>query len=478
MSDFNALRDQIAQLMETEGGGWTRNRLYAEIETRTAGSPPISRATFFRWFGTPSKDATAELLACVPVLSEILGVPEHQLYHTAGVLPVELEASMSLQAAAREFRIASQRAARALSDIGLSTAGEALVADRILHHKLDYRITVWPVVRGTSAPIHLRSWIAIQPVEQMIGRQRPRTAAIERRPVPDKRNHFRYEIITDGLWRSLGLRWRDPLPIEWPYPNDRPDLLLEMPVEERDRDRPDPRRPILEPARILILSAVWGHVEPLVATLAEALHWGSYDLRNQGFSFLGDNDDLEKIQFCREVLADGSPHYVWAIAEPAGVFRKIRHELAAAAGTHLIVWVTYGELFAKTAARAFRVSPRTVAASQRAVREAVQRINQHHRILHINYDDADFRSSELTQDLDRNLIVDHVRYSAAEILNHLHDRGGPPVTGWGKRFDDLRRGGNRYAHIRPRASTVTWIEPAELKQTTAGASSRRSQASA
>lgn len=121
-----------------------------------------------------------------------------------------------------------------------------------------------------------------------------------------------------------------------------------------------------------------------MATLAEALHWGSYDLRNQGFSFLGDNEDMEKVQFCRGVLADRSPHYMWAIAEPASMFRKITHELTAAAGAHLIVWVTYGELFAKAAARAFRTGQRTVTGSQRAGQDAVQRINQHHRVLHIN----------------------------------------------------------------------------------------------
>ncbi|WP_181782753.1 hypothetical protein [Pseudonocardia pini] len=461
MGSFNLLRDEIVHLMES-GPGWTRNRLYAEIERRTDGNPPISRATFFRWFGSPPRDATAELLACVPVLAQILDTREHVLYHLAGILPVELEASMTLASAARDFRIASRAASRALSQVGLSTAGEALIVDRILHHKLDYRITVWPVVRGTSNPLHLRSWVAIQPVEPMIGRQRPRTAAIERRPVRDRREHFRYEVITDGLWRSLGLRWRDPLPIEWPYPNDPPDLLVEMAVEERDRDRPDPRRATFDPARILVLSAVWGHVEPLVSTLADALQWGSYDLRNQGFSFL--DEDTEKIQFCRETLAEAAPHYVWAIAEPASVTRALRKEIEAAADTHRIVWVSYGELFARTAARAFRLRPAAVAASRRAVRDVVARLNTRHEILHVHYADDDLRFEDRGKEsLDRNLLVDHVRYTAGEILNHLHDHGGPPITAWGPRFDDLRRGSNRYAHVPPRGTTVRLLERGSVR---------------
>ena len=186
MADLDALRDRIVELATaSRRSGYvtaTTNSLYERLAAwyrDRCEMPPISRALFYRWFGANPARPSHQLLECVPGFAALLGVEEYELFATAGLLSPGLDASLTLAHAAREVQQASRLMSRVLTETPVPSAGEAIVIDRILHHGLDYQVSVWPVVRGHARPLHLHSLIALRPLEPDHSKQRTRTAAIE-----------------------------------------------------------------------------------------------------------------------------------------------------------------------------------------------------------------------------------------------------------------------------------------------------------
>lgn len=459
-ADFDALRDAIAAL--TQERGWTRNRLFEALQRETRGEPPVSRPTFYRWFDRAAAVGPS-ILTCVPYLSDIFDVPDHVFYRAAKLLPAEEVSALALQSASRTMREAAYTALRAVDDSRLPARGEGQVLNRLIAEPMGYHYVVLPLFRGTRITLHLRSWIAFYPGTEAPQQAGSRTRIARDLRPPRLREYVRHEVVGDGLWRSLGLRWRDPVPIELDRHPGRPDLVLELPVEERNRPRPGAGSRHLGSSRILVLSALWGHFEPMVAMLADALRWGSTDVRNHGFSFT--DAGPEKIAFCRESLRDVSPHYVWALGEPGSVMRALAPAIVAAAPAHHVVWVTYGPAFARAAAEAFATRADVIRASQRWTHAVVARINADRAVLHVDYADDDVVStrSDGATFLDRNLIADHVRYSTAEILTALRGSGGPSIDSWGPRFTDLVRSGSPSAHVPQRRTSVRWLPPGSVR---------------
>jgi hypothetical protein len=454
------------------------NSLHRRFEQRfPEGKAPVSRNTLFSWFGagTARTPPSPRLIECIPALADVLDVDEFELYRAAGVLPVETTAAMALSTAAEQFRAAFQLADSALRDVGLADSGEALLLNRLLQQEkanpgLDYRIEVWPVVRGSSLPLHFRSWVILKPVEPDPRQQRPRTRDLERRSREERCRVIRSDVVGETLWRSLGLRWRYPPPLEYSG-SEPPALFIEVPVAERNR-RPsfDERRtPAVQPSRMLALSGLWSHGETLVALIADALGWGTYDLRYQGFDDDGANVGAgreQKIRFCRTKLAETLPYYAWAIPEDASVIRAVAADAVAAAGHHLVVWMTYGPGMAATAARAWLTDSASVMAAQAEATALARRINADHPVIHVDVADEDVCYTDpVTGEpaVDRNRLTDRVRYSAARILNLLRKRCyGPPIEAWGRSFADLRRGLERDPAIPDGATSVTWWDAGAL----------------
>jgi len=399
----------------------------------------------------------------VPALAEILNIKEYELYHVAGVLPREIEASLSLSAAASDLRTSFQLAWRALAGVGLSSAGEALVIDRILRNDLDFRITVWPVVRGASKPIQLHSWIVLEPVEPVMGRRRHAVETLQSLSYADRRSYIRREMITESLWCSLGLRWLpDPGP-EWPY-GPEPELCIEVPIEERNREPLPGASGQLGGVRLLALSAPFAHGELLVAFLAEALGFGSYDLRYQGFNS-PTLDVSEANRFCRQKLAENAAGYAWSIAQTAELLNSLRDAILLSSEHHLLILLTYGSIRRALAKRTWRLSDAELRSSSRLAIEIAVQVNEEKPVIWVDYEDSDYLTAPggTRRAIDFDAMIDHVRYTAAEVLNCLYlHRNGPAVDRWGDRVDDLRYGSSSRAYIPARRSRVEWYEPRTL----------------
>jgi hypothetical protein len=192
----------------------------------------VSRALFYRWFGSELGKPSHQLLECVPGFASILGVEEYELFAAAGLLRPGLDAPLTIASAARQGRQASRLIFRVLADAAVPSSGEAIIADRILHHKLDYQIAIWPVVRGHTRPLHLHSLIALRPLEPDHSKQRKKTADIERMPLYERRGHIRHHVISDGLWRSFGMMWHATDTV-WNL--GHVPLTIELPIDERNR---------------------------------------------------------------------------------------------------------------------------------------------------------------------------------------------------------------------------------------------------
>ena len=235
----------------------TTNSLYERLAAwyRQRGEvAPISRALFYQLvrravLASPSH----QLLECVPGFAALLGVEEYELFAAAGLLRPGLDAPLTIASAARQVRQASRLISRVLTEAAVPSSGEAIIADRILHHKLDYQVSIWPVVRGHARPLHLHSLIAFRPLEPDHSKQRKKTADIERMPLHERRDHIRYNVISDGIWRSFGMMWREA-DAQWNL--GKVPLTIELPIEERNR--PTARRDRLPGAAGLPASSCWG----------------------------------------------------------------------------------------------------------------------------------------------------------------------------------------------------------------------------
>jgi hypothetical protein len=469
MADMNALRDRILELA-TDGSrsGYvvsTTNSLYERLATwyRQRGEVvPISRALFYRCFGTKAGPPSHQLLECIPGFAALLGVEEYELVAAAGLLRPGLDAPLTIASAARQVRQASRLIYRVLADAEVTTSGEAIIADRILHHKLDYQIAIWPVVRGHARPLHLHSLIALKPLEPDHSKQRTKTADIERLPLDKRRDHIRYNVISDGIWRSFGMMWREAN-AEWNL--GKAPLTIELPIEERNRAPFDDVFPQLQVSRILVLGPPWGHAELMAALLADALRFGSVDLRYQGF-LQAENRHDEKRRFCVERFREAREQLVWAIAEGPQLTSQLTPELSKYGRGALVVVLSYGQRMRGLAARIFDERVRWIDQAQNQLADLALDLNRERPIIRAHLDDADVcpaAGQPRAGVVDRNLVADAMRSLTARVLNLLYDRRfGPPAAQWGDRFDDFRDPGRGQARVPESASWARWYEVEEL----------------
>jgi hypothetical protein len=464
MADVEKLRDKIVELASDPAGllrgKFNPNDLHARISRLNNGDPPVARATFYTWFGQRGVPAKQALLECVPAFAKILGVPEYELWQAAGILPPQMKTSQALASAAHDIRAAHRAVRKTLAESGLSTAGEALVVDRIMHAKLDFQIRVWPVVRGVGRPLHLHSWIVLEPIPDEGSMRRLKTSRLDGLDPEQRRAFIREEVVTVGLWRTLGLKWRDKVPAEYAHLGPQP-LFIEVPVEERNRPIPPERmHSRFQADRILVLGVPWAHAELLAALLAEALQFGSSDLRYLGFPSGREAENKDKERFCRERLAEAPSQYVWAIAQRSDMMARLRPDLLKAAPQQLVVVVTYGPGIGRFAAQALRTRPGYIERACLQVDDLASEVEALTDVVRVHIEDTDVMTStgDGAPTVDRHLMTDRIRYLAAGVLNTLYEkRFGPGLPLWGDRFEDLRHADEPMARIPPGDSSVRWV---------------------
>ena len=393
---MNALRDRILALApDTAGAPATSPR---RRTASTSGSPhgtgsaarssPISRALFYRWFGTELASPSHQLLECIPAFAALFGVEEYELFAAAGLLRPGLDAPLTIASAARQVRQASRLISRVLTEAAVPSSGEAIIADRILHHKLDYQVSIWPVVRGHARPLHLHSLIALRPLEPDHSKQRKKTADIERMPLHERRDHIRYNVISDGIWRSFGMMWREA-DAQWNL--GKVPLTIELPIEERNRPTLDEIVfPELQVSRILVLGPPWAHAELMAALLADALRFGSLDLRYQGF-LPATNRHEEKRRFCVDRLREAREQMVWAIGEGPRLIAELTPEIRKYGrdADSLVIVLSYGQRMRIQAARIFDERVRWIDQAQLQLENLALELNRERPIVRAHLDDAD-----------------------------------------------------------------------------------------
>ena len=469
MANLRALRDYLIELMQAQGVDrptLSVNALFEALQRSSPSGSPVSRTTLYAWLGgSHSETPSPALLECIPVLSQLFGISEYEFYHVAEILPPEIETAASLLAAANDYRHALSMATRALNNAGLSSDGVAVVVDRVSNFELDFKITIWPIVRGYSKEIHLHSWIVLEPVEPVMSRRRFSMTMLSSMDEDGQRQYIRRSVVTETLWRSLGLRWRTESGPEWPY-GAFPRLCIEVPVEERNRLPAREARwvPDITPGRVLVLSAPFGHAELIAAFVGEGLGFGTIDLRYQGFPESYPRDLM--VRFCREKLADRAINYAWSICEASSTMKLLEDDIINAAEHSLIVGVFYGALTRQLGSQIWGLSSKELLDSSDGVSAMLRKINRRNSVITVDYSEEDYISTAVggtSLQIDFHLLTDHVRFSAAEILNFMYQHcNGPAVGRWGTAFDDLMHGTDGKAYIPPRASRVQWFAPGQF----------------
>lgn len=461
LADLDALRDHINSLMRNHRPPMSVHALYNAIQQVSADRSALpGRTSFYGWFRDGAQPKHV-LLECVPALSMALGVDEYEFWRIAAVLPPEVHSTAALLSAANDFRDTLRMMTRATMDAGLLSDGVAIVVDRVMNSELDFRITILPTVRGYAKEIHVHSWIVLEPAEPGMSRSRGSASLLAEKSPIQQREQIRREVITEALWRSLGLRWRTEPGPELPYDFDL-DLCIEIPAEERNRLPATEFGivPNVTPERILIVSAPFGHAELLAAFMGDGLGFGTVDLRYQGFRDPRSSDEV--VRFCLETITELSSRYIWSISETADIMIRAEDAIVRSSGNYLIVGISYGPVTRGLGAEIWGVRSADLIAADRAVARIIQKVNKRHPVVVVEYDEADYLSgdSDKTRQVDMSSLTDHVRYSAAEAMNLIHDKcNGPPASRWGDKFDDLIYGAGTRARIPSRSTQVRWCEP-------------------
>ena len=204
----------------------------------------------------------------------------------------------------------------------------------------------------TARPCTCIPWSPCKPLEPDHSKQRKKTANIERMPLHERRDHIRYNVISDGIWRSFGMMWREA-DAQWNL--GKVPLTIELPIEERNRPTLDEIVfPELQVSRLLVLGPPWAHAELMAALLADALRFGSMDLRYQGF-LPATNRHEEKRRFCVDRLREAREQLVWAIGEGPRLMSELTPdpEVRARPRNALVVVLSYGQRMRLQAARVF-----------------------------------------------------------------------------------------------------------------------------
>ncbi len=116
MADLDALQRFVRQLMQEPRRGQretlSASGVYAAGNSHFQDQPPFSRTTSYQWFGHgPSKVSTL-LLEAIPALAGVFDVQEYEFYRVARLLPPEIDASLSLAAAAKDLQGVPDRGER------------------------------------------------------------------------------------------------------------------------------------------------------------------------------------------------------------------------------------------------------------------------------------------------------------------------------------------------------------------------------
>ena len=115
-----------------------------------------------------------------------------------------------------------------------------------------------------------------------------------------------------------------------------------------------------------------------------------------------------------------------------------------------------------SAANSFHCAAADLIAADHLVSRMIQKVNRRQPVVVVEYNEEDYLSgdSDQTRQVDINMLTDHVRYSAAEVMNLIYDKcNGPPASHWGDKFDDLIYGAGTRARVPGRSTRVRWCEP-------------------
>jgi hypothetical protein len=234
------------------------------------------------------------------------------------------------------------------------------------------------------------------------------------------------------LFLAFGLQWRRRVPLELKRPGRR-QLFLEVPVEERNRVRPNqPVHPKLRINRALVLGPPWSHAELMAALLADALQFGSWDLR-----YINIDDREGRVAFSRRRLHERRDRYIWAIAQRVDTMRELRSHIVAAAPGTLVVIVTYGEQLAAFAGQRLAARTSNPAEANRLMPTFADELAVLTDVVEVHLDDGDVLSED--KQVDQHKVADTILALTAEVLNQLHlHRGGPALPHWGAHFQSFQ----------------------------------------
>ena len=144
----------------------------------------------------------------------------------------------------------------------------------------------------------------------------------------------------------------------------------------------------------------------MAALLADALRFGSMDLRYQGFSHASIRHE-EKRRFCIERLREAREQMAWAVAEGPDLMAGLVPDLLKD-GRHertLVVVLSYGPRLRSHAARIFDERVRWIDQAQAQLEQLALELNRKRPIVRAHLDDADVVLSRISNGRPRSTAI-------------------------------------------------------------------------
>lgn len=120
--------------------------------------------------------------------------------------------------------------------------------------------------------------------------------------------------VLRSIWTQAGMHWRSGNPPGWESP---PELLIQIPIQERTRPIPEPRNRLSDDLQIFCVGLPWLHAELLASFVADALAFGYVDLRYTSRLIGITHTDLDPSEGVGQALRWIRPGYVVSLSSPA-----------------------------------------------------------------------------------------------------------------------------------------------------------------
>lgn len=300
--------------------------------------------------------------------------------------------------------------------------------------------------RGTLTVVRYHTLLGIEPTSRDIDRLGSYEAV---------KNYLAKGLLRP-IWNRAGLHWRGGNPPGW---ENRSELLIQIPLQEKTRPIPIPRNRLSEKLQLFAIGAPWAHAELLGSFVADALSFGYIDLRYARRLSDATAIALSPPEDIAQALRWSRPGYVISLASPTDA---VAHSelVKGVAARSVVIACTYEPVMEAIGRWVYGPNDEEADVLKNLMDEIMQ---EHDNVINVHFMDDDladqrFSGDHVQQELS-DRACDLTLAAAVDVVRLLGTRYQhvPPPNQWRGHLTNLTDSRGRLNWERKTRYTVTWL---------------------